>query len=412
MLSLIRYLLVFFAISPTLESIRIETISVVITHTTEKEEIMSDSPLFTSFEWAGNTLQNRMVLAPMTRGRAGINRVPNKIMGDHYVERADAGLIISEATAISEEGIGWVDTPGIYTEEQVEGWRSITQRVHNAGGKIVLQLWHTGRASHSDFHDGKLPFSASAIKIEGDEIHTPKGKKPYEVPRAMTHEDIRRTIADFKTAAVNAKAAGFDGIEVHAANGYLLNQFLDSRSNQRTDGYGGNVENRYRFLSEVMDAVLTIWPAEKVGVRLSPNGVFNDMGADDYRETFTYVAQQLNTLKLGYLHVMDGLAFGFHERGEPMVLSEFRALFDGMIIGNCGYTKEDGEKRISDGDGDMIAYGRPWITNPDLPTRFKNNYPLSAFDDPSTWYGGDEEGYNDYSTYREQSGKASMESMT
>ena len=200
---------------------------------------MSELSLFKPLEWAGNTLQNRMVLAPMTRGRAGSDRIPNKIMGDQYVQRADAGLIITEATAISEEGIGWVDTPGIYTEEMVEGWRSINERVHEAGGKIILQLWHTGRASHSDFHDGDLPFSASAIAIEGDEIHTPKGKKPYEVPRAMTQDDIRRTVADFKHAAVNAKASGFDGIEVHAANGYLLNQFLDSRSNQRSDEYGG-----------------------------------------------------------------------------------------------------------------------------------------------------------------------------
>jgi len=338
---------------------------------------MSELSLFKPLEWAGNTLQNRMVLAPMTRGRAGSDRIPNKIMGDQYVQRADAGLIITEATAISEEGIGWVDTPGIYTEEMVEGWRSI-----------------------------------NAIAIEGDEIHTPKGKKPYEVPRAMTQDDIRRTVADFKHAAVNAKASGFDGIEVHAANGYLLNQFLDSRSNQRSDEYGGNVDNRYRFLSEVMDAVLEIWPAEQVGVRLSPNGVFNDMGADDFRDTFTYVAQALNKLNLGYLHVMDGLAFGFHERGEPMTLAEFRALFDGMLIGNCGYTQEEAEKRISDGDADMIAFGRPWITNPDLPTRFKNNYPLAAFDDPSTWYGGGEEGYTDYNTYREESGKATMESLT
>ena len=373
---------------------------------------MTESVLFSSYDWAGNTLQNRMVLAPMTRGRAGADRIPNKIMGDHYVQRADAGLIITEATAISEEGIGWVDTPGIYTDDMVEGWRSVVNRVHEAGGKIVLQLWHTGRASHSDFHNGNLPLSASAIKIEGDEIHTPKGKKPYEVPKPMTFDDIKRTVQDYKKAAINAKAAGFDGVEVHAANGYLINQFLDSRSNQRDDDYGGSLANRYRFLAEVMDAVLSVWAKEHVGVRLSPNGVFNDMGADDFRETFTYVAQQLNKLEIGYLHVMDGLAFGFHERGEAMTLAEFRALFDGMIIGNCGYTKEEAEKRLSDGDGDMIAFGRPWITNPDLPTRFKHNYPLESFDDPSSWYGGGAEGYNDFETYREKSGKDAMTSLT
>tara|TARA_Y100001970_G_scaffold13998_2_gene15798 strand:- start:158 stop:1219 length:1062 start_codon:yes stop_codon:yes gene_type:complete len=353
-----------------------------------------------------------MVLAPMTRGRAGSDRIPNKIMGDHYVQRADAGLIITEATAISKEGIGWVDSPGIYTDKMVDGWRSVVDRVHEVDGKIVLQLWHTGRASHSDFHDGALPLSASAIAIQGDEIHTPKGKKAYEVPKAMSYDDIQRTVNDYKKAAVNAKAAGFDGIEVHAANGYLINQFLDSRSNQRDDKYGGNLENRYRFLHEILDAVFDVWPAENVGVRLSPNGVFNDMGADDFRETFTYVAQQLNKRKLGYLHVMDGLAFGFHERGEPMSLAEFRALYDGLLIGNCGYTKADAEQRINDGDADMIAFGRPWITNPDLPTRFKHDYPLAAFDDPSTWYGGSEEGYTDFPTYREKTGKDAMTSLT
>lgn len=373
---------------------------------------MTDSALFRPLTWADNSLNNRMVLAPMTRGRAGSDRIPNKIMGDHYVQRADAGLIITEATAISKEGIGWVDSPGIYTDKMVDGWRSVVDRVHEVDGKIVLQLWHTGRASHSDFHDGALPLSASAIAIQGDEIHTPKGKKAYEVPKAMSYDDIQRTVNDYKKAAVNAKAAGFDGIEVHAANGYLINQFLDSRSNQRDDKYGGSLENRYRFLHEILDAVFDVWPAENVGVRLSPNGVFNDMGADDFRETFTYVAQQLNKRKLGYLHVMDGLAFGFHERGEPMSLAEFRALYDGLLIGNCGYTKADAEQRINDGDADMIAFGRPWITNPDLPTRFKHDYPLAAFDDPSTWYGGNEEGYTDFPTYREKTGKDAMTSLT
>ncbi len=373
---------------------------------------MTDSALFQPIEWAGHTLKNRMVMAPLTRGRSGPDRVPNKIMGDHYVQRADAGLIITEATSISEEGNGWVNSPGIYTEQMVEGWRSIVKRVHQAGGKMVLQLWHTGRASHSDFHNGDLPLSASAIKIEGDEIHTPKGKKEYEVPKAMSHDDISRTINDYKLAAINAKAAGFDGVEIHAANGYLINQFLDSRSNQRSDNYGGTLENRYRFLSEVIDAVTGVWAVEQVGVRLSPNGVFNDMGADDFRETFTYVAQQLNKKKVGYLHVIDGLGFGFHERGEPMTLAEFRALYDGILIGNCGYTKALGEKRITDGDGDLIAYGRPWITNPDLPTRFANDYPLTSFDDPSSWYGDSVEGYNDFETYGEQTGKDALTSLT
>ncbi|MDC8832542.1 alkene reductase [Alteromonas gilva] len=367
---------------------------------------MSESNLFSTINWAGTELNNRMVLAPLTRGRAGPDRVPNTIMGDYYTQRASGGLLISEATSISPEGNGWVDAPGIYTDEMVAGWRSITDRVHKAGSKMILQMWHTGRASHSDFHNGELPLSASAVAIsDGSEIHTSTGKKAFEVPKAMTAEDIKRTVEDYRQAAVNAKEAGFDGIEVHAANGYLINQFLDSRSNQRDDDYGGSLENRYRFFAEVLQAVLTVWPAQNVGVRLSPNGVFNDMGADDYRETYMFVATRLNELKLGYLHVMDGLAFGFHERGEPMTLKDFRHVFDGMLIGNCGYDKDTAEQRIADGDADMIAFGRPWITNPDLPVRFKHNYPLAPFDDPSQWYGGGREGYSDHPDYQAESGK-------
>lgn len=372
---------------------------------------MSDSPLFSSLDWADFTLQNRIVMAPMTRGRAGSNRVPNKIMGDYYVQRATAGLIITEATAISEEANGWVDSPGIYTQNMIEGWQSVTKRVHQAGGRIVLQLWHTGRASHSDFHKGKLPLSASAVKLKGDQIHTPNGKKDYETPRPMTHEDIRRTVNDYKQAAINAKAAGFDGVEIHAANGYLLNQFLDGRSNQREDEYGGSLENRYRFLDEVINAVLEVWPAGQVGVRLSPNGAFNDMGCDDFRKIFTYTAQQINSHKLGYLHIMDGLGFGFHERGEAMTLSEFRALYDGMLMGNVGYTKAKAEAKLEAGDADMIAFGRPYITNPDLVDRFRHNWPLHSSDNMAHWYGGGAHGYSDYETFRHETGQDRMSSF-
>ncbi|GGF73509.1 alkene reductase [Alteromonas lipolytica] len=366
---------------------------------------MALAHLLSPVTFAGNPLKNRMVLAPLTRGRAGPDRVPNKVMGDYYVQRACGGLLITEATSISPEGNGWVDAPGIYTSEMTAAWRSITERVHNAGSRIVLQMWHTGRASHSDFHQGKLPFSASAIAIgDGSSIHTPAGKKPFEVPQAMSVEDIKRTVEDYRKAAQNAKEAGFDGIEVHAANGYLINQFLDSRSNQREDDYGASLENRYRFLAEVMQAVLDVWPAEKVGVRLSPNGMFNDMGADDYKETYLFVADKLNQLNIGYLHIMDGLAFGFHERGEPMTLQEFRHVFNGLLIGNCGYDKDTAEQRIAGGEADMIAFGRPWISNPDLPVRFARDYPLAPCDDMSHWYGGGAQGYSDYPSYEEASG--------
>lgn len=345
-------------------------------------------------------LKNRMVLAPMTRGRAGDSRVPNEIMAEYYHQRASAGLLITEATVISAQGNGWVGSPGIYTKEMVDGWKIVTDRVRQTGTPMFLQMWHCGRASHSDFHGGDLPVSASAVKLQGDEIHTPEGKKQYETPRALTVEEIKAVVNDYRQAAINAKEAGFDGVEVHAANGYLINQFLDSKTNQRTDEYGGNIENKTRFLKEVLDAVLSVFPSNRVGVRLSPNGVFNDMGSSDFRQTFLYVAEQLNRLDLAYLHIMDGLAFGFHEKGEPMTLSEFKQVYQGLIMGNCGYTKEDAEERLAQGVTDLAAFGRPWISNPDLVERFRNGWPLTPFEDMTLWYTPGPEGYIDYDNFQ------------
>jgi N-ethylmaleimide reductase len=262
-------------------------------------------------------------------------------------------------------------------------------------------MWHCGRASHSDFHNGELPVSASAVKLNGDQIHTPFGKKDYEVPRPLTVDDIASTVNDYRTAATNAREAGFSGIEVHSANGYLLNQFLDSKTNLRDDEYGGSIENKYRFLSEVLAAVLEVWPSERVGVRLSPNGVFNDMGSEDFRETYLYVIKQLKKLNLAYVHIMDGLAFGFHEKGEAMTLAEFREHYDGTIIGNCGYTKEDAQQRIAEGNADIAAIGRPYITNPDLVERWQNDWPIAPSEDMSLWYTEGAEGYTDYPPYSE-----------
>lgn len=356
--------------------------------------------LFDELRIGDLTLKNRIALAPLTRGRAGESRVPNDLMAEYYHQRAGAGLLITEATVISEQGIGWLGSPGIYTNEMVEGWKKVTSRVKDAGTPIFLQMWHCGRASHSDFHNGELPVSASAVKINGDQIHTPKGKKEYEVPRPLELGEIKDLINDYRVAAENAKEAGFSGVEVHSANGYLLNQFLDSKTNKRTDQYGGTIENRYRLLGEVLAAVMEVWPSERVGVRLSPNGVFNDMGSSDYRETFLYTVGELNKLQLGYVHIMDGLAFGFHEQGEPMTLSEFRACYDGVIIGNCGYSKEDAEQRLQAGVADAVAIGRPFITNPDLVERFKNDWPLNPSEDMSLWYTDGPEGYTDYKPYR------------
>jgi len=352
--------------------------------------------LLSPFDLRGLPLRNRVVMAPLTRGRAGRERVPNDLMVEYYTQRASAGLIIAEATTISEQGIGWVDSPGIYNDAQVAGWKKITDALHARGTPMFSQFWHCGRASHSSFHGGQLPVSASAIKIEGDMIHTPGGKESYEVPRALETSEVAAVVEDYRRAAERAKAAGFDGVEIHAANGYLINQFLDSKTNQRTDCYGGTVENRFRFLREVMDAVLTVWPVAQVGVRISPNGVFNDMGSPDFRETFTYVAAQLDGYGLAYLHVMDGLGFGFHDRGTPMTLADFRAIFSGPLMGNCGYTQASAEDAIASGHADLIAFGRPFISNPDLVERFANNWELNPPADVTTWSAPTAAGYTDF----------------
>lgn len=360
---------------------------------------MTVNKLFEPLKMGKLNLKNRIVMAPMTRGRAGVARVPNELMAEYYFQRASAGLLITEATVISAQGNGWIGSPGIYTDKMVAGWRIVTKKLEPTGTPIFLQLWHCGRASHSDFHDGALPVSASAVKLIGDKIHTPFGKKNYETPRALAVDEIKDIVNDYRTAAANAKLAGFSGIEVHSANGYLINQFLDSKTNLRTDNYGGSLENKFRFLKEVMAAVLDVWPAEQVGVRLSPNGVFNDMGSPDFRQTFLYTIKELNRFNLAYVHIMDGLAFGFHEQGKAMTLDEFRAAYDGIIMGNCGYTKETAEARLSAGQADLAAFGRPFITNPDLPERLKNDWPLSPAEDMALWYTPGPEGYTDYEAY-------------
>lgn len=347
------------------------------------------------------TLKNKIAMAPMTRGRAGDMRVANELMGEYYFQRSSAGLLITEATVISPKGIGWLGSPGIYSDDMVDGWRKVTQLVNPTGSHLFLQLWHCGRASHSDFHNGELPVSASAVKLQGDKIHTPLGKKDYETPRPLEIEEIRDTINDYRVAASNARDAGFSGVEVHSANGYLLNQFLDSKTNKRTDEYGGSIENKCRFLLEVLEAMFEVLPSNRVGVRLSPNGVFNDMGSEDFRETYIYLIKKLNTLDLAYVHIMDGLGFGFHKKGEPMTLSEVREYYQGVVVGNCGYTLADAEQRLNQGTADIVAFGRPFISNPDLVERIQNGWPLAPSDDMSLWYTPDADGYTDYPRYSE-----------
>lgn len=355
--------------------------------------------LFSPYKMGSLTLKNRVVLAPMTRARAGAERLPNALMAKYYAQRSGAGLLITEATAISEMANGWSHTPGIYTEEQVAGWKLVTAAAHARGTAIFLQLWHTGRASHTDFHKPNLPVAPSAIAIEGEQIHTDEGKKTYEVPRALETDEIPGIVEEYRKAAQCAKEAGFDGIEIHSANGYLLDQFLQSKSNKRTDRYGGTVENRYRFLKEVVEATLTVWDADRVAVRLAPNGVYNNMGSPDFRETFLYVAEQLSTYGLAYLHVLDGLAFGFHELGAPITLPDLRKVFQGTLMGNCGYDQKKAEAAIRSGDADLIAFGRPYIANPDLAERFEHGWELSPEPSMSDWYSFTEKGYTDFPVY-------------
>lgn len=366
---------------------------------------MSNSPLLQSLALGNQTLKNRIAMAPLTRARSGDDRVPTELAAEYYAQRASAGLIITEATVISEQGIGWINTPGIYNDEQVAGWRKVVNSVHDAGGKIYLQLWHMGRSSHSSFHGGEPPVSASAVKIAEGYSHTKEGKQPYETPRALTTEEIPGVVADYGAAAARAKEAGFDGVEIHAANGYLIDQFLQSHTNLRTDRYGGSIENRYRFLGEVVAAVTEVWDPSQVGVRLSPNGVFNDMGSSDFREQFTYAISQLSPLGLAYLHVLDGTAFGFHEKGEPMTLAEIRGIYAGTLIGNSGYDQESAERTLARGDADLIAFGRAYISNPDLAERFAHQWPLAPIADPKLWYGAgpDPHGYTDFPTFAEAS---------
>jgi 2,4-dienoyl-CoA reductase-like NADH-dependent reductase (Old Yellow Enzyme family) len=361
---------------------------------------MTAHTLLQPFHLGDLTLPNRVVMAPLTRSRAGRERIPNATMAEYYVQRSSAGLIISEATTISEQANGWLESPGIYTDEMEAGWRQVTAAVHAAGGRIFLQLWHMGRASHSDFHGGGLPVSASAVKIAGDGIYTPRGKQPYETPRPLATAEIAGVVADYRRAAARARAAGFDGVEIHAANGYLIDQFLQSKTNLRTDDYGGSVEKRARFLWEVVEAVSAEWPAHRVGVRISPNGVFNDMGSPDFREQFTHVATMLDRCSLAYLHVMDGLAFGFHQLGEAMTLAEFRRVFSGPLMGNCGYTLDSAEQAIAAGAADLIAFGRPFISNPDLVERLRHGWPLAEPADMAAWYSPTgAAGYTDFPAY-------------
>ena len=359
---------------------------------------MDNSTLFEPLQLGAINLPNRIIMAPLTRGRAGLERMPNELMVEYYKQRSSAGLIISEATQISETAAGWAETPGIYSDDQVKGWQAITDAVHQQGGRIVLQLWHTGRASHPDFQpNGIRPISASEVTPSG-EVHTPLGKKPFVAPRAVDVDEIPGLVEQYVEATRKAKAAGFDGVEIHAANGYLIDQFLRDGTNQRTDAYGGSIANRARFLLEVTEGVVNAWSADRVGLRLSPTNFFNDMRDSDPVATFTYVAKALNTFQLAYLHVLEALpGHMLAADGEPTVHPHIRKVFQGPMMINGGYDAMTGGDAIATQQADAVAYGVPFIANPDLPERFAQNAELNM-PDPTTFYTSGPKGYTDYPT--------------
>jgi N-ethylmaleimide reductase len=351
--------------------------------------------LFSTYQLGALTLPNRLIMAPLTRGRAGQERVPNELMAEHYAQRASAGLIIAEATNISETAAGWNASPGIHNDAQVKGWQKVTAAVHNQGGRIYLQLWHCGRASHPDFQpNGVLPVSSSAIAAVG-EAHTPLGKKPYPVPRALDISEIPALVQDYATATRRAQEAGFDGVEIHSANGYLLDQFLRDGVNQRTDAYGGSIENRSRLLLEVTEAVVKAWSADRVGVRLSPTGGFNDMRDSDPIATFSTTARFLNAFNLAYLHIMEALPGHMLAGSGERVTPHIRQAYQGTLMINGGYDAVTGEAAIANKEADLIAYGIPFLANPDLIERIKRNAPLNP-PDFDTLYTPGAKGYNDY----------------
>lgn len=346
-------------------------------------------------------LKNRVFMAPLTRNRARPDGVPGTFASTYYSQRASAGLIVSEATQISPMGKGYINTPGIHSSEQVSGWRQVVQAVHEAGGRIFLQLWHVGRIAHSSLLPGNVaPLAPSAIVAKSQTV-IETGFVDVSEPTAMTLADIHQTIEDYRKAAINAKAAGFDGVEIHAANGYLIDQFLETKSNVRTDDYGGVASNRTRFLREVVEAVLDVWESTRVGVRISPGGTFNDMGDENPEQTFSHVVDVLNDFRLGYLHVVEASP-GEAPANERLtnLFKHLRATWNGVYIVNGGYDAARGEFAVSNNRADAVAYGRLFLANPDLPKRLRHGGPLNA-PDPKSFYGGTELGYVDYPNWVE-----------
>lgn len=355
-------------------------------------------PLLQSYTMGDLKLKNRVVMAPMTRCRAdNPGKVATDLMAEYYAQRASAGLIISEGSQISRRAVGYMNTPGIHSDEQVEGWKKVTAAVHAKGGKMFIQLWHVGRMSHPDFHNGELPLSASAINPHS-KCHTPYGAKETVTPKAMTLDEIKETIADYGNAAKNAMAAGFDGVEIHSSNGYLLHQFFSRTSNQRTDEYGGSIEKRARILFEVIDEVKKYVPENRIGVRLNPSlhGLFGMTLDEESIPTFDYIVNRLNNYALAYLHLSEPFTdVSDVTAAEPNIAQHYRPMYKGTLIINTAFDRETGNKIIAAGLADMVAFGKLFISNPDLVERFRDGIETADWDE-DTFYTQGAEGYTDY----------------
>ncbi|HTC43909.1 MAG TPA: alkene reductase [Steroidobacteraceae bacterium] len=343
--------------------------------------------LFDPLEVGDLTLPNRILMAPLTRSRAGERRVPNELMAQYYRQRASAGLILSEATSVTAMGVGYAATPGIWSQEQVAGWKLTTRAVHEAGGRIFLQLWHVGRISHPSFLDGRQPVAPSPIAPAGN-VSLVRPETPFVVPRALALEEIPQVIEDYRRGASHAQAAGFDGVEIHGANGYLLDQFLQDRSNQRRDGYGGSIENRSRLMLEVTDAVISVWGPGRVGMHLAPRGDAHTMGDSDPAALFGHVARELGRRRLAFLCVRE-------HNGPGRLGPQLKSAFRGAYIANERFTFETASQALAAGEADAVAFGKLFIANPDLPQRLKLRATLNE-PDPPGFYAGGAQGYTDY----------------
>ncbi len=356
---------------------------------------MTTPDILSPFQLGPLTLPNRVVMAPMTRNRAGPGNVPGAVNATYYAQRASAGLIVSEATQVSPQGVGYPGTPGIHSAAQVAGWKLVTDAVHAAGGRIFLQLWHVGRISHPSLQPGgALPVAPSAIAPAGQAM-TREGMKPFVTPRALDIAEIAGIVEDYRRGAANARAAGFDGVELHAANGYLVDQFLRDSTNRRTDRYGGSATNRARFLVEVMEAIVGEWGAERVGVRLAPTNPFNDISDSNPAATFAAAVGELNRFGLAYLHIVEPIAGDPVAAGAVPDLRFFRNIWRGALIGNKGYDLNRANAVIRDGVADLVSFAVLFLANPDLPERFRRGGPFNT-PDRKTFYGGAAAGYVDY----------------